>query len=77
MRPGRSVQTSRIGFEEERKASAPEKLGKQNYGENKTWADKNLQGDKVIWAVVFALSLIIILVCTAPLEHWPTNARKA
>jgi len=28
----------------------------------KTWADKNLQGDKVIWAVVFALSLISILV---------------
>lgn len=28
----------------------------------KVWADKNLQGDKVIWAVVFALSLISILV---------------
>ncbi|MFZ6013137.1 MAG: FtsW/RodA/SpoVE family cell cycle protein [Bacteroidota bacterium] len=28
----------------------------------KTWADKNLEGDKVIWAVVFALSLISILV---------------
>jgi cell division protein FtsW len=28
----------------------------------KTWADKNLQGDKVIWAVVFALSMISILV---------------
>jgi cell division protein FtsW len=28
----------------------------------KTWADKNLQGDRVIWAVVFALSLISILV---------------
>jgi len=28
----------------------------------KDWADKNLQGDKVIWAVVFALSLISILV---------------
>jgi cell division protein FtsW len=28
----------------------------------KEWADKNLQGDKVIWAVVFALSLISILV---------------
>src|SRR5689334_4429936 len=28
----------------------------------KTWADKNLQGDKVIWAVVFALSLISIMV---------------
>ena len=28
----------------------------------KTWADKNLQGDKVIWAVVFLLSLISILV---------------
>jgi len=28
----------------------------------KLWADKNLQGDKVIWAVVFALSLISILV---------------
>ncbi len=28
----------------------------------KTWADKNLQGDKVIWAVVFALSLISVLV---------------
>src|SRR5689334_8140474 len=28
----------------------------------KTWADENLQGDKVIWAVVFALSLISILV---------------
>jgi cell division protein FtsW len=28
----------------------------------KIWADKNLQGDKVIWAVVFALSLISILV---------------
>lgn len=28
----------------------------------KTWADKNLQGDPVIWAVVFALSLISILV---------------
>jgi cell division protein FtsW len=28
----------------------------------KVWADKNLQGDKVIWAVVFALSAISILV---------------
>jgi cell division protein FtsW len=28
----------------------------------KTWADKNLQGDRVIWVVVFALSLISILV---------------
>src|SRR5687767_7511364 len=28
----------------------------------KHWADKNLQGDRVIWAVVFALSLISILV---------------
>jgi cell division protein FtsW len=28
----------------------------------KTWADKNLQGDRVIWAVVFALSLVSILV---------------
>jgi cell division protein FtsW len=28
----------------------------------KTWADKNLLGDRVIWAVVFALSLISILV---------------
>jgi len=28
----------------------------------KTWADKNLQGDKVIWAVVFALSVISIFV---------------
>jgi cell division protein FtsW len=28
----------------------------------KDWADKNLQGDKVIWAVVFALSLISVLV---------------
>jgi cell division protein FtsW len=28
----------------------------------KDWADKNLQGDKVIWAVVFALSMISILV---------------
>jgi cell division protein FtsW len=28
----------------------------------KEWADKNLQGDKVIWAVVFALSMISILV---------------
>jgi cell division protein FtsW len=28
----------------------------------KIWADKNLQGDKVIWAVVFGLSLISILV---------------
>jgi len=28
----------------------------------KTWTDKNLQGDPVIWAVVFALSLISILV---------------
>lgn len=28
----------------------------------KIWADKNLQGDRVIWAVVFALSLISILV---------------
>lgn len=28
----------------------------------KEWADKNLQGDRVIWAVVFALSLISILV---------------
>ncbi len=28
----------------------------------KTWADKNLQGDRVIWAVVFALSMISILV---------------
>ena len=27
----------------------------------KEWADKNLQGDRVIWAVVFALSLISIL----------------
>jgi cell division protein FtsW len=28
----------------------------------KEWADKNLQGDKVIWAVVFSLSLISIMV---------------
>jgi len=28
----------------------------------KTWVDENLQGDRVIWAVVFALSLISILV---------------
>src|SRR5688500_19501083 len=28
----------------------------------KEWADNNLQGDKVIWAVVFALSAISILV---------------
>ena len=28
----------------------------------KNWADKNLQGDRVIWAVVFALSLISVLV---------------
>ncbi|SKC48624.1 FtsW/RodA/SpoVE family cell cycle protein [Ohtaekwangia koreensis] len=28
----------------------------------KEWADKNLQGDKVIWAVVFALSMISVLV---------------
>lgn len=28
----------------------------------KVWADKHLQGDKVIWAVVFALSMISILV---------------
>ena len=28
----------------------------------KTWADENLQGDRVIWAVVFALSLMSILV---------------
>jgi cell division protein FtsW len=28
----------------------------------KKWADENLQGDKVIWAVVFALSLVSILV---------------
>jgi len=28
----------------------------------KIWADKNLQGDRVIWAVVFTLSLISILV---------------
>nr|HNH61158.1 FtsW/RodA/SpoVE family cell cycle protein [Cyclobacteriaceae bacterium] len=28
----------------------------------KEWADKNLQGDKVIWAAVFGLSMISILV---------------
>lgn len=28
----------------------------------KSWADENLQGDKVIWAVVFALSMISVLV---------------
>lgn len=28
----------------------------------KIWADKNLQGDRVIWAVVFTLSMISILV---------------
>src|SRR5579859_3629497 len=28
----------------------------------KDWADNNLQGDRVIWAVVFALSIISILV---------------
>jgi len=28
----------------------------------KIWADNNLQGDRVIWAVVFALSLISVLV---------------
>jgi cell division protein FtsW len=28
----------------------------------KEWSDKNLQGDPVIWAVVFALSIISILV---------------
>jgi cell division protein FtsW len=33
-----------------------------NMSKLKEWADKNLQGDKVIWAVVFALSLISILV---------------
>jgi len=33
-----------------------------NMSKLKEWADKNLQGDRVIWAVVFALSLISILV---------------
>src|SRR5690606_41513540 len=28
----------------------------------KTWVDENLQGDRVIWAVVFILSMISILV---------------
>lgn len=28
----------------------------------KAWGDRNLQGDKVIWAVVFALSMVSILV---------------
>ncbi|MCU0383516.1 MAG: FtsW/RodA/SpoVE family cell cycle protein [Cyclobacteriaceae bacterium] len=28
----------------------------------KSWADENLKGDKVIWAVVFALSMVSILV---------------
>jgi len=28
----------------------------------KDWADKNLQGDRIIWAIVFVLSLISILV---------------
>src|SRR6478752_2025155 len=28
----------------------------------KEWADENLQGDRVIWAVVFALSIISVLV---------------
>src|SRR5690606_1448514 len=28
----------------------------------KIWADNNLKGDRVIWAVVFALSLVSILV---------------
>ena len=28
----------------------------------KEWSDKNLQGDPVIWAVVFALSMVSILV---------------
>ena len=28
----------------------------------KEWSDKNLQGDPVIWAVVFALSMISVLV---------------
>jgi cell division protein FtsW len=28
----------------------------------KTWADENLQGDRVIWVVVFALSLLSIMV---------------
>ena len=28
----------------------------------KAWADKNLQGDRVIWAVVFALSIISVMV---------------
>ena len=28
----------------------------------KQWLDENLQGDRVIWAVVFALSLISMLV---------------
>jgi cell division protein FtsW len=28
----------------------------------KDWADKNLQGDRVVWAVVFALSVISIMV---------------
>lgn len=31
-------------------------------GSIKIWADNNLKGDKVIWAVVFALSLVSILV---------------
>ncbi len=35
---------------------------KLNLGNVKAWTDKNLQGDRVIWAVVFALSLISILV---------------
>ncbi|MEO5975660.1 MAG: putative peptidoglycan glycosyltransferase FtsW [Chryseolinea sp.] len=33
-----------------------------NLSKVKDWADKNLQGDKVIWAVVFALSMISIMV---------------
>lgn len=33
-----------------------------NLGRIKEWADENLKGDKVIWAVVFALSMISILV---------------
>ena len=35
----------------------------------KTWADKNLQGDKVIWALVSWLF-------TAPLEPLRTNDLK-
>lgn len=43
----------------------------------KEWADENLQGDRVIWAVVFALSIISILVVYSSIGTLAYKKRRA